>query len=175
VKHIKVKRPAPIHEWDPPFCGDMDLRITKGGSWLHQGLPIRRSAMVKLFASILRLDEDGCYYLVTPVEKVRIKVDDCPFVALLLDAKGCGSGQELYFTTNAGDTVVAGEAHQIEVTEDVKTSEPHPVVHVRNGLNALINRHVFYQLVELAEARKEASKTISGVWSGGQFFELGSF
>jgi hypothetical protein len=175
MKRIKVKGPAPVHLWDPPFCGDMDLRITKAGIWLHQGSPIRRSAMVKLFASILRLDEDGCYYLVTPVEKVRIQVDDCPFVALLLDVEGSGSEQELHFTTNTGDTVIAGESHQIEVTEDGKTSEPHPVVHIRNGLNALINRNVFYQLVELAETRQEAAQTISGVWSGGQFFELGSF
>ena len=164
-----------MHLWDPPYCGEMDIRIARDGTWFHQGSPIRRRSMVKLFASILRLDPDDYYYLVTPVEKVRITVDDCPFVATLLEAKGNGREQELQFTTNIEETVVADKAHQIRVTEDTETAEPHPVVHIRSGLNALINRNVFYRLVELAETRKESSETISGVWSGGQFFELGSF
>ncbi|HJO12924.1 MAG TPA: DUF1285 domain-containing protein [Gammaproteobacteria bacterium] len=172
---MDVQGPAPVHLWDPPFCGEMDMRIARDGTWFHQGAPIRRQSMVKLFASILRLDPDDCYYLVTPVEKVRITVDDCPFVATLLEARGSGREQELQFTTNIEETVVAGEAHQIRVTEDVETAEPHPVVHIRSGLNALINRNVFYRLVDLAETRDESSRTISGVWSGGQFFALGSF
>ena len=162
-----------MHLWDPPFCGDMDMLIARDGSWIHEGKPIRRTAMVNLFASILKLEDDGEYYLVTPVEKVRIRVQDCPFIATAMDTVGSGKSQSLVFTTNIGETVTVDSEHPIVVQEDEVSGEPHPTVHVRDGLNALINRAVFYRLVELAEQQEIESEIVTGVWSEGAFFELG--
>ncbi len=178
----KQKGPAPVHDWDPPYCGEMDMRIAADGRWYHEGSPIGRIAMVRLFSSILRLDDDGHHYLVTPVEKVRITVDDCPFVAQLLDVSGEGSGQQLTFTLNTGETVIAGADKAIEVTTD-EAGQPHPVIEVRHGLKALISRSVFYQMVALAESGRDASADTKalknnnseddiGVVSDGVFFAL---
>ena len=178
----KQKGPAPVHDWDPPYCGEMDMRIAADGRWYHEGSPIGRIAMVRLFSSILRLDDDGHHYLVTPVEKVRITVDDCPFVAQLLDVSGEGSGRQLTFTLNTGETVIAGADNAIEVTTD-EAGQPHPVIEVRHGLKALISRSVFYQMVALAESGRDASvdtKALKnnnseddiGVVSDGVFFAL---
>ncbi|WP_339859276.1 DUF1285 domain-containing protein [Pseudohongiella acticola] len=178
----KQKGPAPVHDWDPPYCGEMDMRIAADGRWYHEGSPIGRIAMVRLFSSILRLDDDGHHYLVTPVEKVRITVDDCPFVAQLLDVSGEGSGRQLTFTLNTGETVIAGADNAIEVTTD-EAGQPHPVIEVRHGLKALISRSVFYQMVALAESGRDASADTKalknnnseddiGVVSDGVFFAL---
>ncbi len=172
VRRIKSRGPAPVHLWDPPFCGDMDLRIARDGTWFHEGTPIRRPAMVRLFASILRLDSDRCYYLVTPVERVRIQVEDCPFVIIAMEVEGSGPTQELQFETNTGETIIAGEDHRIVFEADAVTAEPHPIVHVRSGLNALLNRAVFYRLVDLAQTRDGKPGDSLGVWSAGEFFEL---
>lgn len=176
ARRIQGKGPAPVHLWDPPFCGDMDLVIRRDGSWIHEGAPIRRAAMVQLFASVLKREENS-YYLVTPVEKVRIKVEDCPFVACEMEAEGSGESQILRFTTNTGETVVAGAQHQITVEVDHDNGEPHPVLHVRSGLNALINRAVFYRLVDLAEqsetGKGNKAEVVTGIYSDGAFFELG--
>ena len=174
ARSIEGKGPAPVHLWDPPFCGDMDMVIRRDGSWIHEGKPIRREAMVRLFASILKF-EDNNYYLVTPVEKLGIEVEDCPFVACEMDTEGSGQSRILRFTTNTGETVVAGPGHQIKVDVDPRSGEPHPVLHVRDGLNALINRAVFYRLVDLAEQREAATggEVVTGIYSGGAFFELG--
>lgn len=173
VRKIKGRGPAPVHLWDPPFCGDMDMVVTRDGSWVHEGRPIRRAAMVELFASVLKLEDDGDYYLVTPVEKVRIQVEDCPFVAQQMDVAGQGTQQELRFTTNTGETVVADAEHALRIVTDPETGEPHPSLHVRSGLRALINRAVFYRLVELAEqGRTESGESVLGIWSGGKFFPL---
>ena len=172
VRRIKSKGPAPVHLWDPPFCGDMELRIARDGTWFHEGRPIRRPAMVRLFASILRLDSDHCYYLVTPVEKLRIQVEDCPFVIIAMEVEGSGRSQKLQFETNTGETIIAGEDHRIYFEADAVTHEPHPIVHVRSGLNALLNRAVFYRLVDLAETRNGKPGDDLGVWSAGEFFEL---
>ena len=180
----KQRGPAPVHDWDPPYCGEMDMRIAADGRWYHEGSPIGRIAMVRLFSSILRLDDDGHHYLVTPVEKVRIKVDDCPFVAQLLDVSGEGAQQRLSFTLNTGETVTANADHPIEVTTD-KAGQPHPVIEVRHGLKALISRSVFYQMVALADTATELSgedKVLKnnnspdeiGVASDGVFFVLGA-
>lgn len=168
------KGPAPVHLWDPPFCGDIDMRIASDGTWYYQDSPIGRPAMVRLFSSILRLDDDNCYYLVTPVEKVRIQVDDCPFVAVLVDSKGSGSDTELTFTLNTGEQVVADSDHRLSFGESDQ-GEPHPVLHVRNGLHALISHNVFYQLVDLAtdEPGRGRDDQIAGVYSKGEFFPLG--
>jgi len=186
LKNIgKQRGPAPVHSWNPPFCGDIDMRIAADGQWYYQGSPIGRKKMVILFSSILRLDADGKYYLVTPVEKVGIQVEDCPFVAVLLDVSGEGRQQKLSFTLNTEETVVADAEHPIEVDVD-DNGQPHPVIEVRHGLKALISRSVFYQLVALAEINEDtdeqpealknkASSASVSVWSNGKLFALGQF
>ena len=173
IRKIKGRGPAPVHLWDPPFCGDMDMVIAKDGTWIHEGKPIRRQAMVELFASVLKIADDGQYYLVTPTEKVGIQVEDCPFVALDMDVEGEGCQQRLTFTTNIGEKVTAGEGHLLNIQVDPNSGEPHPSIHVRSGLDALINRAVFYRLIDLAMSREaETGQSAMGIWSGGQFFAL---
>lgn len=173
VRKIKGRGPAPVHLWDPPFCGDMDMVVSRDGSWVHEGKPIRRAALVNLFASVLKLEEDGEYYLVTPVEKVRIRVEDCPFIAQEMDVSGEGSEQKLIFTTNIGEQVTADAEHPLRIDVHPQTGEPHPTVHVRSGLNALINRAVFYRLVDLAQPAADGSgESTMGIWSGGIFFPI---
>ncbi len=157
----------PVHLWNPPFCGDLDIRIARDGSWHYLGTPFTRFELVKLFASILKL-EDGKYYLVTPVEKVGITVEDAPFVAVDFDAAGQGRAQVITFTTNIGDTAAAGPEHPIRVTRDGDSGEPAPYVMIRAGLEALIDRKSFYRLAELGEHHDDWF----GVWSGGEFFPL---
>lgn len=163
---------APVHLWDPPFCGDLDMRIARDGTWFYLGTPIGRKPMVKLFSSVIRKDGDD-YFLVTPVEKVGIQVDDAPFVAVELQVEGSGRHQQLRFITHVGDEVLAGAAHPLRFELDPVTQEPSPYVLVRRNLEALIHRNVFYQLVELAESREIDGAPWLGVWSGGQFFPIG--
>ncbi|MDE2182383.1 MAG: DUF1285 domain-containing protein [Alphaproteobacteria bacterium] len=165
----KARGLPPVERWNPPHCGDIDIRIARDGTWFHQGSPIGRRELVRLFSTILRKDPDG-FHLVTPAEKMRITVEDAPFLAVLLAAEGSGREQQLVFTTNVGDETVAGPANPIRVETDSTTLEPRPYVHVRRGLEALIARPVFYQLVDLAVA--DGSGAL-GVWSGGAFFSLG--
>jgi hypothetical protein len=162
----------PVDKWHPVHCGDIDIRIARDGVWFHQGTPIGRRELVRLFSTILRKDPDG-YVLVTPAEKMRIVVDDAPFVAVLLDVEGSGRAQTLTFTTNVGDVCEAGAANSIRVETDRVTDEPAPYVHVRKGLEARIARAVFYQLAELAVAGKGEHTGWLGVWSNGIFFRLG--
>lgn len=152
-----LKGPAPVHLWNPPYCGEIDIRIAADGRWFHEGSPISRLRMVQLFSSILRLDEDGHYYLVTPAERVRIKVDDCPFVAQQLNVEGQGTAQLLHFVLNTDEQISAGPDNRIEVTTDAD-GQPHPTLHVRHGLKALISRSVFYQLVDLAQIEPTPDK-----------------
>lgn len=172
ISKLKNRGPAPVHLWNPPFCGDIDMHILRDGTWVHEGRPIRRKAMVQLFASILLREEDRQFYLVTPAEKVRIQVDDCPFIAVLMDAIGKGKAQRIRFTTNTDEVFTLDQEHTLSVSTNPDTGEPHPVVHVRSGLNALIGRNVFYQLVELAQQKQIADKALFGVWSSGVFFSL---
>ncbi|WP_339842744.1 DUF1285 domain-containing protein [uncultured Halopseudomonas sp.] len=165
-------QPAPVDEWDPPVSGEMDLQITRDGTWYHEGDPISRKALVQLFASILRHDDDGRYYLVTPVERWAIQVDDAPFVATQLHVEGEGESQKLTFTTNLEDTVEVGRDNPIRVELDAATQEPSPYVLVRRNLEALIGRNVFYQMVELAVEREHRGKSCLGVWSDGCFFPI---
>lgn len=146
--------------------------IKRDGTWVHEGKPIRRKPMVQLFASILMLDTDRKYYLVTPAEKVRIQVEDCPFVVVMMDHSGAGESQQIRFTTNTDEAFPLDKDHVLYVKEDKDTGEPHPVVHVRSGLTALLSRNVFYQLVELGVYRELESVRIFGVWSAGTFFAL---
>lgn len=161
----------PVHLWNPPFCGDMDMRIARDGTWYHEGTPIGRAPMVKLFSSILRL-EDGKYFLVTPVEKVGIVVDDAPLLAVDFDVTGQGTDQSLHFVTKTDDTVTAGPGHAIRVHRDLATGEPSPYLHVRGGLEALIDRKSFYRLIELGSHAMHDGQSWFGVWSGGQFFAI---
>ncbi len=162
----------PVHAWDPPFCGDMDLRIARDGSWHYLGTPIGRQALVRLFSTVLRRDADDHYYLVTPVEKVRIRVDDAPFVAVALEVDGEGEAQCLTFVTNVGDRVTADAAHPLRV-ETSEDGEPAPYLRVRDRLDALVSRAVFFELAELGHARAADAGIEFGVWSSGCFFSLG--
>ena len=162
----------PVHLWNPDFCGDIDMRIARDGTWFYLGTPIGRKPMVRLFSTIIRRDGDD-YFLITPVEKVGIKVDDAPFVAILLQVQGEGESQVLRFTTNVDDIIEAGAEHPLRVSIDPETQEPAPYVHVRSNLEALIHRNVFYQLVELSVVREIDGQRWLGVWSGGEFFRIG--
>jgi hypothetical protein len=150
----------PVHLWNPPFCGDLDIRIARDGTWFYLGTPIGRPALVKLFSSILK-KEAGKYYLVTPVEKVGIQVDDAPFVAVDVEHRD----GDLHFTTQVGDTMIAGPDHPIRVERDPKTGEPSPYVLVRSNLEALIDRKSFYRLVDLG---------LHEIWKGESWFGLRS-
>ena len=163
----------PVDHWNPPLSGDIDIRIARDGTWYHQGEPFRRENLVRLFASILRRDEDGHHYLVTPVEKWRIRVDDAPFLAVRLDVAGTGRDRILTFTTNVGDTAIAGPEHPLIVEYRAPGGEPSPYLHVRGRLRALLARAVFLELAELGEEQPTAGGREYGVWSQGQFFSLG--
>lgn len=162
----------PVDKWHPEHCGAIDIRIARDGTWFHQGTPIGRKELVRLFSTILRKDPDG-FVLVTPAEKMRIVVEDAPFVAVLLDAEGAGAAQTLTFTTNVGDLTQAGAANPIRVETDPRTEGPAPYVQVRKGLDARISRAVFYQLADLSVPGEGEHAGFLGVWSGGQFFRLG--
>ena len=150
----------PVHLWNPPNCGEIDIVIRRDGLWFHEGTPIGREALVRLFSTVLRKDDDGVY-LVTPVEKLKITVEDAPFIAVRVDR----DGEALRFTTNVGDEVEAGPDNPIRVEMDEATGEPRPYLHVRRGLEALIARPVFYELVEMAQERDGAMQVSSnGAW-----------
>jgi hypothetical protein len=158
----------PVHLWNPPLCGEIDIRIRKDGLWLHEGSPIGREALVRLFSTVLRKDPDG-FYLVTPVEKMRIVVEDAPFLAVRVDR----AGEALRFLTNVGDEVEAGPEHALRVQTDPSTGEPAPYLHVRRGLEARLRRPVFYELVEMAEERETPQGRQLAVRSNGVWFPLG--
>jgi hypothetical protein len=161
----------PVHKWDPPDCGALDMRIARDGSWHYQGSPINRPELVRLFSTILRKDGDS-YVLVTPVEKVTITVEDAPFVAVDFEVEGTGRAQLLRFLTNAGDAPEAGPEKPIRVTRDPETGEPSPYVLVRDRLEALIDRKSFYRLVEIGEHHEHEGRPWFGLWSGGRFFPI---
>ena len=158
----------PVHLWNPAHCGEIDIVIRKDGTWFHEGTPIGREALVRLFSTVLRKDPDG-FHLVTPVEKMKITVEDAPFVATRVDREG----DDLKFLTNVGDEVTAGPDNAIRVEIDPASGEPRPYLHVRRGLEALIARPVFYELVELARERDTEAGPQMGVESGGSWFPVG--
>ena len=154
-------------------CGDLGIRIARDGTWWHQGSPIGRLPLVKLFASVLQRDEAGQFWLVTPVERGRVTVEDAPFTAVELTAAGEGTQQNLVFRTNLDDIVTAGESHPLRFAIDAASGEPSPYIHVRGGLEARLARAVFYQLVDLGSEQRIGDKTLYGVWSNGTFFPIG--
>lgn len=167
---VADKRFPPVERWNPPYCGAIDMRIRKDGSWWYLGTPIGRPAMVKLFSTVLRRDPDGQFYLVTPVEKLGITVEDAPFLAVEVVSEKQGRQRRLGFRLNTDDYVIAGPQNRVRVAIDPRTQEPRPYLHVRQGLEALINRSVFYELVDMALA--DAEDGILGLWSNDIFFPL---
>lgn len=167
INAAKTRGLPPVHLWNPPFCGDLDMRIARDGTWFYEGTPIGRPALVKLFSSILKREGEN-YFLVTPVEKVGLTVEDAPFVAVDFEVEGAGSAQVLTFRTHVDDVAVAGADHPIRVVRESKTGEPSPYILVRNDLEALIDRKSFYRLVDLGEHHEGWF----GVWSNGVFFQI---
>jgi hypothetical protein len=164
----KTGKLPPIHLWNPPYCGEIDIEIRRDGTWFHEGTPIGRAPLVRLFSTILKREGER-YFLVTPVEKVGIRVEDAPFVAQDFEVAGDGPGQVITFATNVGDTVAAGPETAIRLVRDTQGA-PSPYVHVRAGLEALIDRKSFYRLVDLGVAQPVDGQDWFGVWSDGVFF-----
>lgn len=160
-------RLPPVESWNPTHCGHSDMRIARDGTWFHQGSPIGRLPMVRLFSTILRREADGRFVLVTPVEKLDIDVEDAPFVAVEMKREGEGTAMKLAFRLNTGDLVTAGPGHGLRFEE--REDGPRPYLQVRGRLEALVNRSVYYELAEIALANGSAPP---GIWSNGAFFAL---
>lgn len=163
----EAKKLPPVEGWNPAHCGVSGMRIARDGAWFHEGAPIPRPDMVRLFASILRREADGGFVLVTPAEKLDIAVEDAPFVAVEVKSEGSGEARQLAFRLNIGELIVAGRERPLRV--DAGERGPQPYVTVRPGLDALIARPVYYELIELALAE---SAQPPGLWSDGMFFSL---
>ena len=167
----KGKGPPPLHLWNPPFCGDIDMRIARDGTWFYLGTPIGRPGLVKLFSSIIRREGDA-YFLVTPVEKVGITVDDAPFLAIDLETEGADHNQRVTFTTQVGDIATAGPANPLRIDRDAVTGEPSPYIVIRANLEALIDRKSFYRLIDLCQHAQHQGADWFGLWSSGMFFPI---
>ena len=163
----------PLEKWNPEFCGDIDMRIARDGSWFYNGTPIGRPAMVKMFSRVL-WQEAGQFFLKTPVEKVGIQVDDAPFLFIAVESRQGEQGPELVFSSKTDDVVVAGPDHPLRVEVDPDSEEPSPYLAVRFGMEGLIGRSVFYQLVELAEERVLDGVPHLMLQSQGEWFSLGN-
>lgn len=162
----------PVDKWNPEFCGDIDMKIMRNGKWFYMGTEIKRPAMVKLFSGILRLDSDNCYYLVTPVEKVRISVEDAPFIATSLISENKDNINHLYFITNVNEKILLTKNNPLEIKINNITEEPSPYIFVRKNLKALISRSVFYELIELATKKNIDGKDCLVLASAGEVFKL---
>ncbi len=173
ARQIAATAPSEAPSRNVADLGHYGIRIARDGTWLYRGSPIARKELVRLFASVLHRDNLGRYWLVTPVERGRIDVDDAPFTAVDMHVAGAGRDRVLSFRTNVDDIVTAGDDHPIRVDHDAKTGEPAPYILVRDDLEALITRAVFYELADLAEPG-ESGAAVLGVWSKGRFFELGA-
>ena len=160
---VAERRLPPVASWNPSHCGDSHMRIARDGTWFHEGAPIRRPAMVRLFAGLLRREDDGRYVLVTPVEKLDIAVEDAPFVAVEAQCEGVERDRRIAFRLNTDEPIVAGPGHELHLVEG------RPYLTVRGGLEAAIARPVYYELAELA---LEEGATPPGLWSDGVFFPL---
>lgn len=164
---VEENRLPPVESWNPTHCGDSDMRIARDGTWFHQGSPIGRPAMVRLFSTILRREPDGRFVLVTPVEKLDIAVEDAPFQAVEMKAEGAGESMRLAFRLNTGDLVTAGPGRELRFEDTAEG--PRPYLHVRAGLEALIARPVYYELAQIA---LDNGGKPPGIWSDGAFFPL---
>lgn len=166
------KGAAPVERWNPDNCGDIDMEIRADGTWFYMGTPIGRMPLVQLFSTVLRKDDDGKTYLVTPVEKVEIKVEDAPFLAVELAVSGTGESRKLTFRTNVGDVVEAGDAHPLRFVLEDDTNGLKPYLLVRGRLEALVARAVMYELVEIGEEIEVDGETMFAVRSGGAVFPI---
>ena len=167
----KRRGPAPVHLWNPPYCGDLDIRIASDGTWYYLGTPIGRPALVRLFASVLKRENDR-YFLVTPVEKIGIRVDDAPFQAVEFELEGEGPNRALVFRTNVDDVVRCDSDHNLRFEPETGTGGIKPYLHVRRDLWARVTRAVFLELVEVGEVRELGGKRMFGVASSGLFFPM---
>jgi len=167
ARAVADKRLPPVEKWNPSHCGDSEMRIARDGTWYHQGSPIGRVEMVRLFSTILRREPDGRHVLVTPGEKLDITVEDAPFLAVEVKNEGEGPGRKLAFRLNTGELVVADTGHALRFEK--RDDGPHPYLHVRGGLEALVARPVYYELAEMA---LQDGSDPPGVWSGGAFFPM---
>jgi uncharacterized protein len=167
----RTKGPPPVEKWNPPFCGDLDMRIAADGTWFYLKTPIGRPALVKLFASVLKR-EGGKYFLVTPVEKCGISVDDVPFLAVELNVEDSSAGRVLNFRTNVDDWVACGPQHVLRFEPEAKTGGLKPYLHIRRDLWAKVTRALFFELVELGEERAVDGEAMFGVASAGMFFPM---
>ena len=165
------KGPAPVHLWNPPYCGDLDIVIKRDGTWFHEGRPIRRRELVKLFSSILKKEDDR-YYLVTPTEKVGITVECCPFVIIGMEVSQPNRNQVIRFHTSNDEQVLADSEHHLSLEAVGREDFPLPVIHVRDGLSGLLTRAVFYRLAEMAVEHELKEAPRLGVFSSGIFFPL---
>src|SRR5262245_10828565 len=171
AKSAGGRGPPPVHLWNPPFCGDLDMRIAADGTWFYLKTPIGRHALVKLFASVLKREGEK-YFLVTPVEKVGITVDDAPFTAVEMQQEGEGTDRVLSFRTNVDDWVTCGPEHALRFEPEADTDGLKPYLHVRRDLWALVSRALFYDLVELGEERDVDGRRMFGVASAGEFYPM---
>jgi uncharacterized protein len=171
ARHAGERGPPPVHLWNPPFCGDLDMRIAADGTWFYLKTPIGRPALVRLFASVLWREGEK-YFLKTPVEKIGITVDDAPFTAVEMKADGAGRARVLSFRTNVDDWVTCGPDHALRFEPEAETGGLKPYLHVRRDLWALVTRALFYDLVELGEERDVDGKRMFGVASGGEFYVM---
>jgi uncharacterized protein len=172
IEAAKGDRLPPVEQWDPPYCGDIGMRIRADGTWIYQNSPIGRKALVRLFSRILRRDLDGRTYLITPVEKVDVIVEDAPFLAVEMHVEGTGPSQRLTFRTNVDDIVACGPEHPLRFATQPDGSGPKPYVLVRGRLEALMTRALYYDLMELAVPGEGNSSQVPGLWSAGTFFPL---
>ena len=171
LNKISVKMEAPVHLWNPEYCGDLDIRILRDGSWLYQGSKINRLNLIKLFSSVLKKEGDK-FFLVTPVEKIGIMVDDAPFVIDQIQIEGSGTEQEISFMTQVGQIVHLDKDHHLRIEYKENSQQPSPYVNVRNNLDALLDRKTFYKLVDLGSMQKYEGDIWYGVWSNSVFFPL---
>lgn len=162
----------PVHLWNPELCGDIDMRIARDGTWYYLGSPIGRKELVRLFSTVLRHDDDGVHYLVTPVEKCSIEVEDAPFLAVRMFVSGTGREQVIGFETSVEDEVVVDDEHPLRFAIEEGTDGLKPYVLVRARLEALVNRALFYDLVALGVVEQHEGDDWFGVWSSGQFWPM---
>ena len=170
---VKNSGNPPLDQWNPALSGDMDLRISRDGQWIFKGEPLAREAIVRLFSTILRREQDGEYYLVTPAEKWRIKVEDAPLLAHSLQVVGEGDRQVISLTTNMGETLEIGQHHSLEVGVYPDSDEPRPIVTVRHGVEARVVTAAYYELAEHVVERNEDGQPVLGVFSHGIFYKIG--
>ena len=173
ISNYKDKKLPPVHLWNPPLCENVEMKIDREGRWFFMNSPIGRERMVELFSKVLRLDEDGEYYLVTPVEKIRIEVEERPFLIIDYQLIKKDDKQVISFETNTGDIFLLDKDHPINVNINPETGEPKPYVLVRTNLEGIISRNIYYKLIELAETKKVEGEQILVLKSDNQDFEIG--